>query len=115
MGVRWLKKMVLASAVAAVLSATVAFAQSGSTDETKRKVKTKVAPAYSELAKRMGVTGKVKIEVLIAPDGHVKSSKIVGGHPLLVPNCQDAAKDWRFLAAPQETTQVIEFEFRGSN
>jgi len=87
------------------------FAQSGSTDEGKRKVKSKVSPAYPELAKRMNVTGKVKIEVVITPDGRVKSTRVIGGHPLLVQACQDAVKEWKFATAPEETTQIVEFEF----
>jgi len=111
---RW-AKIVLASLGATLLSGTLGFAQSASTDETKRKVKTKVAPSYPELAKRMSVTGKVKIEVIIAPDGHVKSTKAIGGHPLLVQACQDAVKEWKFLPAPEESTQIVEFEFTGAN
>jgi TonB family protein len=111
---RW-TRVVLASAGATALLAASGLAQTGTTDESKRKVKTKVAPAYPELAKRMSVTGKVKIEVIIAPDGHVKSTRAVGGHPLLVQACQDAVKEWKFLPAPEETTQVVEFDFTGSN
>ncbi len=111
---RW-AKIVLASLGATLLSGTLGFAQSASTDETKRKVKTKVAPSYPELAKRMSVTGKVKIEVIIAPDGHVKSTKAIGGHPLLVQACQDAVKEWKFLPAPEESTQMVEFEFTGAS
>jgi TonB family protein len=111
---RW-AKIVLASLGATLLSGTLGFAQSASTDEGKRKVKTKVAPSYPELAKRMSVTGKVKIEVIIAPDGHVKSTKAIGGHPLLVQACQDAVKEWKFLPAPEESTQIVEFEFTGAN
>jgi len=87
------------------------FGQTGSTDEGRRKVKSKVAPAYPELAKRMNVAGKVKIEVVITPDGRVKSTRVIGGHPLLVQACQDAVKEWRFASAPEETTQIVEFEF----
>jgi TonB family protein len=111
---RWTKIM-LASVGATLLSGTLGFAQSASTDDGKRKVKTRVAPSYPELAKRMSVTGKVKIEVIIAPDGHVKSTKAIGGHPLLVQACQDAVKEWKFLPAPEESTQIVEFEFTGAN
>jgi TonB family protein len=62
----------------------------------------------------MNVTGKVKIEVIIAPDGRVKSTRAVGGHPLLVQSCQDAVKEWKFLPAPEESTQVVEFDFTGA-
>jgi TonB family protein len=90
------------------------IAQQSSTDEGKRKVKSKTAPAYPELAKRMNVSGKVKIEVIITPDGKVRSTRVIGGHPLLVQACQDAVKEWKFVAAAEETTQVIEFDFRGN-
>jgi TonB family protein len=110
---RW-KKLAVATTAALVLSGASGFAQSGSTDESRRKVKTKTAPLYPELARRMNVSGKVKIEVVITPDGRVKSTRVVGGHPLLVQACQDAVKEWKFVNAPEETTQVVEFEFHGN-
>jgi protein TonB len=104
-----------ASMVAVGLIASSASAQNALVDEGKRKIKTKTSPAYPDLARRMGVSGKVKIEVIIAPDGHVRSSRVVGGHPLLVQVCQDAVRDWKFFPAPEETTQVVEFDFKNSN
>ncbi len=83
-------------------------------EELSRKAKTKVAPIYPELARRMNVAGKVKIEVVISPDGHVKTTRVVGGHPLLVQTCQDAVREWKFAPAPEETTQIVEFEFRAA-
>lgn len=110
---RWIRRVLVGVAMASVLG-TYTLAQS-TTDEGKRKVKSKVAPAYPELARRMNVTGKVKIEVIIAPDGHVKSARALGGHPLLVQACLDALKEWKFVGAAEETIQVVEFEFNGSN
>jgi TonB family protein len=111
---RW-TRIVLASAGATMLLGASGLAQSGATDEGKRKVQSKVAPAYPELARRMNVSGKVKIEVIVAPDGHVKSTRAIGGHPLLVQACQDAVKEWKFVTAPEESTQVVEFEFTGTS
>ena len=107
---KWSKKL-LAAAALAVFSVTAVAAQT-SVEEGKRKVKNKVAPQIPDLARRMNITGKVKIEVVIAPDGHVKTSRAVGGHPVLVQTCLDAVKDWKFEPAPEETTQMIEFDFR---
>lgn len=104
-------RLILAAASASMLLGSLGNAQSASTDEGKRKVKTRVSPAYPELAKRMNVAGKVKIEVVITPDGHVKSARVVGGHPLLVQACEDAVKEWKFVPANEETTQMVEFEF----
>ena len=116
MNVLWKKlgRGVATLAIGLSLSAAV-FSQSGTTDEGKRKVKSKVSPAYPELAKRMNVTGKVKIEVVITADGRVKSTRVIGGHPLLVQACQDAVKEWKFIPGPEESTQIVEFEFAGGN
>ena len=110
---RWTR--IAASMVAVAIMATGAHAQSAATDEGKRKIKSKNSPAYPELARRMNVSGKVKIEVIVTPDGHVRSTRVIGGHPLLVQACQDAVKEWKFFPAPEETTQIVEFDFHGSN
>ena len=49
-----------------------------------RKPKTKVMPTYPEIARRMNITGTVRLAVVVSPNGTVKSSKPVGGHPVLV-------------------------------
>lgn len=102
----------LAVAATALFAVSLAFAQQTTIEEGKRKVKTKVTPSIPELARRMNITGKVKVEVIIAPDGRVKSSRAVGGHPVLVQSCLDAIKEWKFEPAPEETTQMVEFDFR---
>ncbi len=108
-----LKKFVLAATIATLFTVGLA-AQTGTTDEAKRKVKAKVSPQYPEFARRMSVQGKVKIEVVITPDGHVKGTRVVGGHPLLVQACQDAVKEWKFTLTAEESTQVVEFEFHSN-
>jgi protein TonB len=92
-----------------------AAAQDTSTDQAKRKVRSKVVPDYPTLARQMNVTGKVKVEVTISADGHVTSTKPVGGSPLLVSSAMDALKKWRFEPAPKESVEVIEFDFSGQN
>jgi len=79
--------------------------------ESKRRVKTQLTPVYPELARRMNVHGKVRLEVTVAADGTVKSVHAVGGHPLLVTASQDAVRNWKFEAAPKETIQIIEINF----
>ena len=106
----WMRIALTVGAAAIFLGAS-GYAQSVATDEGKRKVKSKTMPAYPELARRMNVVGKVKIEVVIAPDGHVKSTRVLGGHPLLVQPCDNAVKEWKFVPANEETTQLVEFDF----
>lgn len=79
--------------------------------EILRRAKTKVQPAYPELARKMNITGTVKVEVVVAPNGTVKEARVVGGHPVLANAALDAARHWRFEAAPGESTGVIDFKF----
>jgi len=110
MGSSW-RNRVLAAVAVSVVAAGMAIGQQSSIEDSKRKIKFKTNPQYSELARSMRISGKVRIELVIAPDGHVKSARAVGGHPLLVQSCLDAVKDWKFETAPEETTQILEFAF----
>ncbi len=102
-------KRIAAGAVIFVLAGSLVGGQQS--EEGKRKAKTKVNPVYPDLARRMNISGKVKIEVVIAADGHVKSVRAIGGSPVLVQPCLDAVKEWRFETASEETIQLIEFNF----
>jgi TonB family protein len=87
--------------------------QSAAQVEEKRPVKTLIQPLVPELAKQLNLSGVVKIEVAIAPDGKVKSTRIVGGHPLLAAAAESAAQKSMFQPGPRETTEIIEFRFSG--
>jgi len=108
---RWTKRF-LAAVAASLFALSLVSAQSVN-DDGKRKAKSKTAPVYPELARRMNISGKVKIELTIAPDGHVRSTRAIGGHPVLVQSCVDAIKDWKYEPAAEETTQIVEFDFKG--
>jgi TonB family protein len=106
----------LATSGAVLLCSSPAFSQQlPKTEELARKVKAKVSPVYPEAARRLNITGTVRIAVVVAPNGSVKSSKPVGGHPLLVDAAMDAMKQWKFEAAPAETRGVVEFKFQPQN
>jgi TonB family protein len=79
--------------------------------EEKRQVKHLVQPTIPEFAKKLNLTGTVKIEVTIAPDGTVKRTRVLGGHPVLASGAESAAQKSTFQPGPRETTEVIEFKF----
>jgi TonB family protein len=96
----------------ATLCLRVAQGQEGAAaGAASRKPKTKVAPTYPTLARQMNVTGKVKLEITIAPDGHVVSTRTIGGSPLLVGAATDAVKKWHYESAAKESTEIVEFNF----
>lgn len=59
----------------------------------------------------MSISGVVKVQVVVAPNGMVKTTKVMGGHPLLVNAAVDAVKKWKFENAAEETTGIVEFKF----
>ncbi len=106
----------LALVLAGVASLPVKVsAQDGASETGKRKVRTRSMPEYPALARQMNVTGKVKIEAVVAADGHVVSMRVIGGSPLLVNAAQDALKKWRYEPASKDTLELVEFEFSGQN
>jgi len=88
-----------------------AAAQSSASDETKRQAKHLVSPKFPELAKKLSLSGAVRIEVTIAPDGTVKHTRVLGGHPLLAASAEEAAQKSTFEPASKETIEIIEFKF----
>jgi TonB family protein len=79
-------------------------------DDAARKIKSRVNPQYPELARKMNVTGSVKLELVVAANGQVKSVKPLGGHPLLIDAAQNAVKQWRYEPGA-EGTEVVEIRF----
>jgi TonB family protein len=86
------------------------LAAQGSSDPP-RKVRVAVRPEYSDLARRLNLSGTVRVEVVIAPTGKVKTAKVIGGNPVLGQEALRAASLTEFEPGTKETTQVLEFSF----
>ena len=80
--------------------------------ESGRKVKFSVQPAYPELAKKNNIQGVTRLQLAIAADGSVKDIKVLGGNPVLVQASIEAVKKWKYEPAPGESTALVKFEFK---
>ncbi|MCU1284328.1 MAG: TonB-like protein [Acidobacteriales bacterium] len=98
----------------ALLIAILTISLSGFAFADGRATKQKISPNYPDLAKKMNVMGVVKVELTVAPNGHVTSAKALGGHPLLIDASVNAAKQFKYEAGPDETKETVEFKFNGS-
>ena len=76
-----------------------------------RAIKSKVSPIYPEIAKRMKITGVVKLEVAVDPDGKVSDVKTLSGNNMLASAAQDAVRKWRFAPAPAASTVDVDMNF----
>jgi len=79
--------------------------------EIARAVKSRVEPVYPALARKMNITGTVKVQIVVAPNGTVKDAKVVGGHPVLATAALEAVRKWRFEPASTENSGVVNFKF----
>ena len=99
----------------ALLIAAVNFApcspRAFAEDHPERKVRVRVEPVYPDIARKMNLNGIVRVQVVISPNGNVRETKVIGGHPILVTAAVDAVKKWKFDPADAETTGILEFKF----
>jgi TonB family protein len=101
-GIRMLQAAALALILAMVLPARAA-------DE--RVVKTRVAPVYPEIAKRMRISGAVKMEATVDADGSVKDVKTVSGNHMLAVAAEDAVRHWKFVTGSGNSIVNLEVNF----
>lgn len=98
---RVVQGMALALVFALVLSAAA----------EDRAVKSKVAPIYPEIAKRMRASGTVSIEATVDASGNVTDAKAVDGNRLLAPAAEDAVRKWKFESGASVTKVKVEINF----
>ena len=95
-----------------VIAFSPAFSLAQEQPEATRKIVSKVVPVYPELASKMQMRGTVKVEVVVAPNGRVRSTQVIGGSPLLARAAVDAVAKWKWGPAPQETKELIQLNFQ---
>ena len=79
--------------------------------QSSRKVLSNPEPPYPEVARRLRLSGVVKVQVTIATDGKIKEAKITGGHPIFVNSVEQTLKEWKYAPASTETSAQLEFTF----
>jgi TonB family protein len=99
-------------ALSLLLNSTSLMAQAHDQNSSDRKVLTRVEPEYPDALKRLYIGGVVRLEVVVAPNGAVKSTKLLGGSPILGQSTMKAVKQWKYAptAADEVLTVTLEFD-----
>jgi TonB family protein len=97
--------------IVVLLSVVPSVAQVQEQSSKERKLITRVEPEYPETLKRLYIGGVVRVEVEIEPSGVVKSTKLLGGSPILGQSTMKAIKQWRYAPAASEETLTVKIEF----
>ena len=77
-----------------------------------RKVVNRVLPSYPAMARSMSLSGSVKMEVVVTPNGSVKSVQILGGNAVFSQAAETAVHGWKWEKSEHETTERVEVRFK---
>jgi TonB family protein len=95
---------------AAVLGLVAAMSLPGSA-ASDRPIKSKVPPVYPELAKRMKISGIVKVEATVDADGKVTAVKTLSGSTALQSAAEEAVRKWKFGPGDGSATVAVDVSF----
>jgi len=80
------------------------------------KLLRRVVPTYPELARRVRISGAVRLVAVIGKDGTIENLQVISGHPLLVTAAVEAVRQWLYRPTllngdPVEVIAPIEVNF----
>ena len=101
--------LVFAVVLTCALFAPLADAQQDAT--SRRKIVNRTAAPYPALARYMALSGVVKVDAVVAPDGTVKALDVKGGHPVLAQAAANTIRQWKWEPAARESHELVEIRF----
>jgi TonB family protein len=107
------KHRLAAAALAPLLAMAIAVPLHAADGE--RPIKQRVTPNYPELARRLHVSGMVRIAATVTPEGNVSATKTVSGNRMLSEAAEDAVHKWKFAPGPEESTVEVTINFAPIN
>ena len=105
-----LKICLLALALTQITFPVGSFAQQ-SRSEGKRKMIVELRPVYPPLARRVNVSGIVRLRVTVSPAGYPVSTEQLGGSPLLVKAATEAVSHAKWEPTSVETKEIVQVKF----
>ena len=102
--------------LAGMVAATLVFSPSSLGQQVrldgKRKIVAQVQPAYPALARNIRLSGVVRLNATVAPDGKVLHTQVLGGNPVLVQSATDAVSKFTWVPCSTETKELVEIKFQ---
>ena len=71
-------------------------------------------PVYPPMAKQIGASGEVRVQVAVDGNGNVISARAVTGHPLLRSAAETAARQSKMRSDAANSTGQIIYNFRNN-
>jgi len=87
------------------------LAQTHDQSSVERKIVTRVEPEYPETLKRLYIGGVVRVEAVVAANGSVESTQLLGGSPILGQSAMKAIKQWKYAPSGNREKVIVQMEF----
>ena len=71
-------------------------------------------PIYPPMAKQIGASGEVRVQVAVDASGNVVSARAISGHPLLRSAAESAARQSKMRMDAANSTGQIVYNFRNN-
>ncbi|MGA1984903.1 MAG: TonB family protein [Candidatus Sulfotelmatobacter sp.] len=81
------------------------------TSHSGRALLTQIQPEYPETLRQLGISGIVRLKVVISPQGNVETVSLLGGNPILGESAMKAVHEWTYAAGPTTTTLIVTVPF----
>ncbi len=106
----WLRISLLALAVAQIPSHPGALAQQVRS-EGKRKLIVEIHPVYPPLARKISLSGTVRLRITVSPAGYPVDTMQLGGSPVFVQAATEAVSKAKWETTPAETKEILQIKF----
>lgn len=80
--------------------------------DDSRKLKKSTPAEYPELARKYNITGTVRLQLLVTPEGKVKEAKVLGGNAVLAKSFIEAVMKWQYEPAPHASVIIVSGDFK---
>jgi TonB family protein len=100
----WLRRGGMRLAQAAALALMIALAMPARADG--RAIKSRFPAVYPEIAKRMRISGIVRLAVTVDAEGKVTDVKPLSGNAMLSTAAAEAVRKWRFESGSESTEEI---------
>lgn len=76
-----------------------------------RAIVRRVAPVYPDLARRIKITGDVKVDATVNEDGKVTNAKAISGSKVLCFAAEEAVRKWKFASSASASHVEVSVKF----
>jgi TonB family protein len=81
-------------------------------NNSERRLLTRVAPDYPEALRSRSIGGLVRLKMIVSPNGEVEEAAVLGGNPILAEAAVAAVHKWKYAPASSRTTMEVTIPFK---